>query len=231
MYDINTRTIKFSVNGEQAPGYMAQPDDDAVFPAVVVIQEWWGLDDHIMSVADRIASEGYVAIAPDFYRGEVAGEPDDARRLAMQLERPKARKDVQGAIDYLLSLPNVAPKKAGIVGFCMGGAIAGSMSYQGKNVGAVVSFYGGGFKIDDEIAGAISAPFLGIYGEDDHGIPQEMVRENERQLKEKNIPHEIIVYPAAPHAFFNDTRQSYRPDAAADAWSRTLEWFEQYLTD
>jgi carboxymethylenebutenolidase len=105
------------------------------------------------------------------------------------------------------------------------------MSYLGTNIGAVVSFYGGGFKIDEEIAGAISAPFLGIYGEDDHGIPQEMVRENERQLKEKNIPHEIIVYPAAPHAFFNDTRQSYRPDAAADAWSRMLDWFEQHLTD
>jgi len=164
-----------------------------------------------------------VTLAPDFYRGEIAVEPDDALRLVMQLERSKIALDVQGAIDYLLAQPFVQPKKAGVVGFCFGGTVAGTFSYSGHDVGAVVSFYGSGFKVTEEIVGSIKVPLLAIYGEDDLGIPMEMVQENERQLKQYNIPHEVISYPGAGHAFFNDTRPAYRPEAAADAFRRTLE--------
>lgn len=223
--------VEFKINGETAPGYMARPAGDGPFLPVVVLQEWWGLDDHIKQVVDRMADAGFAAIAPDFYRGQVALEPDDARRLAMQLERPKALADVQGAVDFLLSQPFVAAGGAGVMGFCMGGAIAGSMSYLGRDVGAVVAFYGGGFKIDDDIASAIKAPFLGIYGDQDRGIPLEVVQENQRQLERHGIEHEIIVYPDAPHAFFNDTRpSSYRADHAQDAWARALDWFREHLT-
>lgn len=229
MTGVISTMVDFKINGESAPGYLARPDAQGAFAGVVVLQEWWGLDDHIKRVVERMAAEGFVAIAPDFYRGNVATEPDDARRLAMQLERPKAVVDAQGAIDYLLTQPFVSSKAIGVIGFCMGGAIAGMMSYKGRSVGAVVSFYGGGFRITDEVAEGISAPFLGIYGEADQGIPLDIVAENERQLQQHNIPHEIVIYPGAPHAFFNDTRPAYRPEAAEDAWRRAVSWFEHHL--
>lgn len=230
MHEIVTQMVEFAVNGENAPGYLARPEgDEGLYPGVVVFQEWWGLDDHIKSVVERMGQAGFVAIAPDFYRGEVAAEPDDARRLVMRLQIEAVLRDAQGALNYLLAQDNVMPKKAGVMGFCFGGHVAGQMSWRGQNVGAVVSFYGGGFKIDDEIGRKIAAPFLAIYGEADAGIPMEMVRENERQLQAHNIEHQVIVYPQAPHAFFNDTRASFRESAADDAWNRTLEWFSKYL--
>ena len=222
--------IEFEANGGTAPGYLAKPQGDGPFPGLVVIQEWWGLDNHIKDVADRFAAEGYVALAPDLYRGQVAEEPDDARRLAMELEIDQALIDIQGAVNYLIAQPFVEPKQAGVVGFCMGGRLAMMMSWRGQNVGAAVVFYGGGLRPTDEQLQAISAPILGIYGEADHGIPVDLVQEWDEKLDEFDKTHEIIVYDDAPHAFFNDERASHRPEAAADAWQRTLEWCSTYLS-
>lgn len=226
----NTGTmVEFQANGGTAPGYLVRPEGDGPFPGVVVIQEWWGLEDHIKDVAERFAREGYVALAPDLYRGQVAEEPDDARKLAMEMELNQALRDIQGAVNYLVSQPYVEPKQAGVIGFCMGGRLAMMMSYRGQHVGAVAVFYGGGAKPSDDDLKAISAPMLGIYGDKDHGIPVEQVQEWDTKLHEFGKTHDIIIYPDAPHAFFNDTRTAYRPDAAADAWRRTLEWFGTYL--
>jgi carboxymethylenebutenolidase len=220
--------IEFAANGGHAPGYLARPDGDGPFPGVVVIQEWWGLDAHIKDVTERFAGEGFVALAPDFYRGRVAKEPDEARKLAMELDHPRAIKDMQGAVNYLIAQPSVEPKKAGIVGFCMGGGLALLMSHSGRNLGAVVMFYGRG-ELDDAMAQRVSTPVLGLFGEADTGIPLEMVRANERKLREQGKTVEIVVYPGAPHAFFNDTRPIYHKEAAEDAWRRTLEWFRAHL--
>lgn len=230
MNKIATAIVEFKANGGTAPGHMARPDGDGPFPAVVVIQEWWGLDDHIKGVADRLAHEGFAALAPDLYRGKVVQEPDDARKLSMELDREQAIKDIQGAVDYLVSQPSVSPKLAGVVGFCMGGALAAGMSYMGERVGAVVVFYGGrGFPTNDKEYKKVSAPLLGLFGEDDKGIPIEKVNEIEKKLKEHGKTHEIVIYPGAGHAFFNDERESYRKETAADAWARTLGWFRRYL--
>lgn len=226
----NTGTmIQFAANGGDAPGYLVRPEGDGPFPGVVVIQEWWGLDTHIKDVAERFAAEGFVAIAPDLYRGEVAEEPDDARKLAMELEMDQALVDIQGAVNYLITQPDVEPKQAGVVGFCMGGRLTMLMSYRGENVGAAVVFYGGGVQPSDDDLKAISAPLLGIYGDQDHGIPVERVQQWDTKLDEFGKEHEIHIYPDAPHAFFNDERDSFRPNAAADAWNRTLEWLNHYL--
>ena len=221
--------IEFAANGGNAPGYLVRPEGDGPFPSVVVIQEWWGLDDHIKDVAERFAAEGYVALAPDLYRGQVAAEPDDARKLAMELEMDQALVDIQGAVNYLVAQDDVQPKQAGVVGFCMGGRLTMLMSYRGKDVGAAVSFYGGGLQPSDDDLKAISVPLLGIYGEADHGIPVERVQEWDAKLDEFGKTHEIHIYPDAPHAFFNDERDSFRPNAAADAWTRTLEWLTKHL--
>ena len=127
MPGIKSSDIEYGANGERGSGYLARPDDGdthgAPHPGVIVIQEWWGLDAHIRDVADRFAREGFVALAPDLYHGKTASEPDEARKLAMNLNRERAAADLAGAVRYLLDLPNVAPKKAGCIGFCMGGSM------------------------------------------------------------------------------------------------------------
>lgn len=210
------------------PGYLTRPDGDA--PGVVLIQEWWGLNDHIKHVADRLAAAGFATLAPDLYRGQVALEPDEARKLAMALEFPQALADIQGAVDYLLAQSFVAPKQVGVVGFCMGGRLAGQFAVKGQNAGAVVAFYGV-TELSDEDVAQIAVPLLSIYGETDAGYPTEMIDANQRKLEAAGKPHRTLVYPDAPHAFFNDTRPHiYNAQAAGLAWEETLAWFRQYLT-
>lgn len=227
---IKTKMVEFPSNGSPGMGYLAQPEVEGVYPGVIVIQEWWGLVDHIKDVTDRFARAGYVALAPDLYRGEKSTEPDDARRLAMALDRPRAFKDIQGAINHLVELPEVMPKHVGVIGFCLGGALAMMTAYMGIHVGAVASFYGSGVTIDDDNAPQFTAPVLGIFGETDQALPVEKVRANEAKLHEHGKTAEFHIYPNAPHAFFNDSRPHiYVKDAAEDAWQKTLAWFEQYL--
>jgi len=214
---------------DEIPGYLARPVDQSPCPGLIVIQEWWGLNNHIKDVTERFAHQGYVALAPDLYRGQKTKEPDEARKLAMELEHPQAIADIQSGVDFLISAPYVAPKMVGVVGYCMGGGLALSMAIEGENIGAVVVYYGGRNRLDPQIARQISAPILGLYGEADHGIPLDVVQENEQIIKREGKPVEFIIYPDAPHAFFNDTRASYRQDAAEDAWERTLSWFSLYL--
>jgi carboxymethylenebutenolidase len=221
--------VEFPANGDQVPGYLARPAGDGPFPGVVVIQEWWGLDAHIKDVTDRFAREGFAALAPDLYRGQVAKEPDEARKLRMELDHPRAIRDIQGAVDYLIAQPFVQPKQVGMIGFCMGGGLSLQMSHEGRNLGAVVVFYGRG-ELDDQTASAVSVPVLGIFGEADEGIPVAGVRANERKLKEHGKTAEFIIYPGAPHAFFNDTRPHiYHKEASEDAWKRTLAWYREHL--
>ncbi len=228
--DIETSTVEFKANGATASGYFARPKADGKYPAVVVIQEWWGVDDHIKNLTERFAGQGFAALAPDLYHGKVAKEPTDAQKLVMQVQMDQAIKEVQGAVDYLIAQDFVEPDKAGVIGFCFGGGIAMRMSYMGENIGAVVVFYGGGVDPTDEELKQVSAPILGIYGADDRGIPVDKVRKWEEKLKEFDKTNEMHIYEGAPHAFFNDTRAaSYRKEASEDAWQRTLDWFKKYL--
>lgn len=226
---IQTTMIKFNGKEDEIPGYLALPIEQGTYPGLIVIQEWWGLNEHIKDVTERFAYQGYAALAPDLYRGEKAVEPDEARKLAMELKHPQAIADIQSGINYLISQPYIAPRQIGVIGFCMGGGLALSMAIEGKDVGAVVVFYGGRNKLNSQTARQISAPILGIYGEDDHSIPLDIVYANEQTIKQVGKTVKFITYPEAPHAFFNDTRNSYRKESAEDAWNRTLEWFNQHL--
>ena len=226
---VSTQMVEFQANGGSAPGYLARPKMENA-PGVVVVQEWWGLDDHIKSLAERFAAAGFVALAPDLYRGQVASEPDEARKLAMELNFPQAIKDIQGAVNYLRGQPFVQPDQIGVVGFCMGGGVTGQMALHGENVGAAVAFYGIRNPMTDAEAQQMNVPLLAIYGEDDGSIPFDNVRANEAKLRAAGKTTETIIYPGAPHAFFNDTRADhYRHEASEDAWTRTLEWLKTYL--
>lgn len=215
-------------DGEELTGHLAYPEGDGAHPAIIVIQEWWGLNDHIKDVTDRFAAEGYVALAPDLYKGQVATEPDEARKLVMELDMAEAVNEIQSAIDYVLAQENVSSEKAGIVGFCMGGRLVLASALVSDDLGAGVAYYGS--PLAPEEAGSVKAPIMGHYGTADQGIPVEGVEAMRDALTEAGIENDIYIYEGAQHAFFNDTRaSSYDAEAAAASWERTLGWFADRL--
>jgi carboxymethylenebutenolidase len=217
--------VEFPSNAHTCQGYFAGKG-----PAVVVIQEYWGLVPHIQDVVERFAAEGFAAIAPDLYHGKTAKSPDEAGRLLMELDADRAEREIAGAGEWLLKQPACTSKKYGVVGFCMGGALAQYTATKEANVGAAVSFYGGFRKIAMDWNN-LRAPLLLIYGENDKGVSPEQGRQLEQQLKKMGKNVELVIYPDAGHAFFNDTRKEvHKPDAAADAWRRTVDLFRTALT-
>lgn len=218
------KIIEFPSNGHTANGYLTKTDLTA--PGVVVIQEWWGLNDNIKWIADRFAEAGFVALAPDLYHGEITSVPDEARRLAMQLNMAQAAKDMSGALDAVKARSN---GQVGVVGFCMGGGLALALAaLRPDAVEAVVPFYG-----LPRIAGLdwarMKAAVQGHYGETDAGIPLEEVRKLEANLKAVGREVEFLVYPAG-HAFFNDQGRNYHPESAKLAWDRTIQFLRSKLT-
>ena len=223
------RNVEFPSNGHTCQGYLATPPNGGKGPAVVVIQEWWGLVDHIRDVVDRFANEGFVAIAPDLFHGKTTKSPDDAGKMLMELDAERAVREIAGAGAYVRQQPECTSSKYGVVGFCMGGALAQyAATKDAANVGATASFYGGFKQVQPEWE-QLSAPILLIYGEKDQGVPAEQGRNLEAKLSKLGKNVELVIYPGADHAFFNDTRPNHKPEAAADAWRRTLELFRRHL--
>ena len=225
---ITTASVEFPANGVNGMGHLARPDDDARHPAIIVIQEWWGLDGHIKSIADRFAGEGFVALAPDLYHGAFATEPDEARKLVMNMNREQAIKDLTGAVARLKSMPEVAPKKLACIGFCMGGSLTLALAAASSDIAAAAPFYAGMQPPAQELA-KIEAKMFCAFGADDAGIPLDNVRKFEDALASTKRDAVVKVYEGAPHSFFNDTRDSYRPDAANDAWDHALALFREVL--
>lgn len=223
------KIVEFPSNGHTCQGYLATPPNGGNGPAVVVIQEWWGLVDHIKDVVDRFASEGFVAIAPDLFHGKTTKSPDDAGKMLMELDAERAVREIAAAGAYLLQQPECTSSKYGVIGFCMGGALAQyAATNDADHVGAIASFYGGFKKVQPKWE-TLSGPILLIYGEKDQGVPAEQGRQLKAKLDELGKNAQLVIYPGADHAFFNDTRPNYKPEAAADAWRRTLELFRQNL--
>ena len=228
MTDIKTSDVTFPADGVDGMGYVAQPGDDSPHPGVIVIQEWWGLDAHIRDIADRFAREGFVALAPDLYRGSFATEPDEARKLVMNMNREQAVKDLLGAVRHLQGMSEVAPKRVACIGFCMGVSLTLALSAATADVAGAAPFYAGMQPGRYQIA-RIEAELFCAFGADDEGIPMENVRKFEENLRETGRNAVVQVYDGAPHSFFNDTRPSYRHAAAEDAWARSLELFRRVL--
>lgn len=215
--------VEFPSNAHTCEGYFAAPSGKG--PAVVVIQEWWGLVSHIEDLVERFAREGFLAIAPDLYHGKTTKSPDEAGKLLMELDAERALTEISGAGTYLLRRPECSSKTYGVVGFCMGGALAKYTTTKDRNVGAGVSFYGGFKNVQYDWAN-MSAPIMLIAGEDDRGVPATGERELAEKLKSMGKQVEVHTYPNANHAFFNDTRpEVYNKEASADAWRRTIDFF------
>jgi len=224
------QNVTFASNGSQAHAYLAVPESGSG-PGVIVIQEWWGLTDHIAGIADRLAGEGFVALAPDLFGGKVAHDADEAGRLMTELPVGRAASDLSGAVDYLLVHPAVTGDKVGAIGFCMGGGFVLLLAaQQGDRIGAAVPFYGVGPAVPSTYEG-LAAAVQGHYGEEDDFYPVDQARAQETQIaQESGAPVEFFYYPAG-HAFFNETNKlgTYDPQSAALAWERTLSFLRSRL--
>jgi len=220
-------SVQFDSAAGAASGYLARPTEPADPPAgVVVIQEWWGLVPHIEDVADRVAALGYVALAPDLYHGKSTVEAEEAHHLMEGLDWGRAAQELAGAVAHLRNVEGVG--RVGVVGFCMGGALT-VIAAAGPGVDAYAAFYGfppeGAVDFD-----AIEAPGLILFGEHEDFFSVPEAEAFAEQQRGRGRPTEVVVYPGAGHAFFNDTRpEAYQQAAAESAWRRTVELFARHL--
>ena len=216
------------------PAYLVRPADTGPWPAVVVIQEAFGLNDHIKDVTRRVAGEGYVAVAPDLYyrggAGRTAGYDDLPKALGLMgaLKDDEIVADVERVLARLEADPAVRKGRIGITGFCMGGRVSYLVGCAlPDRIAAAVPFYGGGIPI--ERTATLRAPVLAFFGEEDPFIPMDQVERLRTEAKRLGKRVEIVTYPKAPHGFFCNERDSYRPDAAKDAWARTKAFLKAHL--
>ncbi|HKP72216.1 MAG TPA: dienelactone hydrolase family protein [Pyrinomonadaceae bacterium] len=222
--------VEFKSNGGTTEGYLSVPER-GTGAGVIVIQEWWGLVPHIKNVADRFAAEGFVALAPDLYHGRTTTSPDEAGKLMMALNIEQTEKDLRGAIEYLLAHDATTGERVGTVGFCMGGALSLYAASKNEQVGACVVFYGGHPKVVPDLEN-LRAPVLGHYAGRDTFVTPEIAHALVDRLSALGKPVEIHVYENADHAFFNDDRpEVYDPQAAADAWRRTVGFLHEHLDE
>jgi carboxymethylenebutenolidase len=230
---VATETVAYAtVDGREIRGYFARPRHAAgPLPGLIVIHEWWGLNPNIRKMTERLAGEGYAALAVDLYEGEVADAPGRARELARASAAriPALQENLRQARAYLGA--RVEAPKVGTIGWCFGGGWSlNAAELLGDRVHATVIYYGR-LTSDPERLGRIRAPILGIFGAEDRGIPVESVREFEAALERLGKPAEIHVYEGADHAFANPSGTRYDAEAAADAWARTTAFLREHLLD
>jgi carboxymethylenebutenolidase len=221
--------VSFATNGETTDGFYTRPDGDGPFPGVIVVQEWWGLNDNIKDIAQRFASAGFSALAPDLYHGRVTAEPNEAQKAMMALDMNNASKELTKAADWLSSQPQTKGDGIGATGFCMGGGLAMTLACDSPRIKAVAPFYGANPNPIDKVAN-IQGPVLAIYAENDAWVNAAMRDALEQALRQHGKQFETKVYPGTEHGFFNDTRgEVYNEPAAREAWQRVLTLFRDNL--
>lgn len=229
---IRDAAVQYPSGDVTVKAFVAAPQAKGKRPAIIVVQEWWGLTDHIKGIAKRYAAEGYVAIAPDLYSRlgyALTTDAGEAGKLMNSLKQEDGLKDLQATVAYLKSVPEVDAGRIGVTGFCMGGSYALMLPCVSGDIKAAAPFYGQVPNPDTPLQ-KLAAPVLYIYGEDDGWITKADVQRLAAALKKYNKPGEIKTYAGAPHAFFRDNDPGvYRPEAAKDAWARTKAFFRQHL--
>src|ERR1700694_1607242 len=229
-YASRGETIHFASAPGQGEGYLALPSTKGKHPAVIAIQEYWGVDDWSRAQADRFAKQGYVALAPDLYRGKSAHQDANvAHELMRGLPEDRAMADLKGAFDYLARRSDVDPSRIGVIGWCMGGGYALHLAIAEPRIAAVAINYGRLVTDPTTIAG-IRPTILGNFGADDRGIPADDVRAFDAALKNAGKQSDIKIYPGAGHAFMNpNNKGGYVKAAAKDAWARIDSFFQRTL--
>lgn len=243
--EITSELVQVMAEFGDMPAFLARPIDENDHPAVIVVMEAFGLNQQIKEVAQRLAREGYIAIAPDLYYREndtVVGYDNlpDALRLMLSLYDDKIIADMNGVVRWLAAQPFVRADRIGVTGFCMGGRVSFLSACRIHAIKAAAPFYGGGIGVvmhpnertptaPLDYADKLACPMLLFFGGDDPFIPMDEVQKIEQRLTRLGKASEVVVYPGAPHGFFCNGRESYRSDAAADAWKRLIEFFARHL--
>jgi carboxymethylenebutenolidase len=222
--------------------YQARPDKPGQYPVVLVISEIWGLHEYIRDVARRFGTEGFYAIAPEMFQREGGvthlSDVQEILKIVLNVPRQQILQDLSATANYARGQSVALSERIGVTGFCWGGSTTMQYAAHDKKVGAAVAWYGPpgrGYKDDPQplsgfdVAKDITCPFLGLFGEEDKNPTADDVRRLEALLKQHNPTVEVVIYPNAGHAFHADYRQSYRADAAKDAWARCVGWFNRYL--
>jgi carboxymethylenebutenolidase len=220
--------VEFEANGGTAKGYLAEPEDEG--PGLVVLQEWWGVDEHIRGVCDRFAREGFVTLAPDLYHGETTEQPSEAEQKMMALNMDEAEKEMRGAVDFVAAHPK-CDGNVGAVGFCLGGGLSVWTASANPKVGATVTFYyvmPHGKPDFSKIAG----PVQGHFGTNDDYISVDDATALEQELNDAGVETSFEFYEGAGHAFFAEHNRigTYDPQHAETAWGRTVDFFKRHLS-
>ena len=224
------QTVQFKSADESVTALLVTPEGKGPFPGIVVIHEWWGLNDWVKDQARAFAKEGYAALAVDLYRGKVAADRDTAHQYMMGMPPERALRDLKAAFAYLAARKDVAPARIGSIGWCMGGRYSASLAVDEPTLAAAVVYYGA-LPTEPASIAKIKAPMLGNFGGDDKGPAPEDVASFEAAMRKAGNPVDFKTYPGAGHAFANVNNPwgGYREAAATDAWSRTLAFLAKHL--
>ena len=220
--------VEFAANGGTGTGYLAEPEDGG--PGLIVLQEWWGLDDHIRDVSDRFAAEGFVALAPDLFHGETTDKPDEAQQKMMAMNMDEAEKEVRGAVTNVLEHPK-CNGNVGSVGFCLGGGLSVWAATASPEIGAVVSFYYVMPHGKPDFS-KLNAPVLGHFGTNDQYISVDDAESLEAELQQAGVEAAFEFYEGAGHAFFAEHNRlgTYHEEHANTAWGKTVDFFHKHLS-
>lgn len=209
-------------------GYLAKPVENNNYPGVIMIHEWWGLNDHIKRTARELASEGYVVLAVDLYNGEIAANPDRARELSSSLDQDTTIKNMKSAVTYVQTKGDI--RKVGSLGWCFGGGQSLQLALSGERLDATIIYYGNLVTEESKLS-SLKWPVQGIFGEEDTVIPIETVKEFKSILEQLGIVNEIYIYPSVGHAFANPSGTNYSANEAEDAWEKTLIFLSKHLKE
>jgi carboxymethylenebutenolidase len=225
----NDETITFEVDGTPTNGYLARPEGGGNGAGVVVIHEWWGLNEHTKDIARRWAAEGFTALAPDLYEGVVTKDPQEASRLMHALAPDRALAVLDASVERLAATEGVDADRIGTSGYCMGGSFTLLLACRNRHIKAAAPFYGD-IPSDEDLA-QLTAPILFIGASKDGWITVEKMEGLRDALARLGKQGEVKIYEGADHAFFNDTRpEVYDAEAAADAWRRVTTFMREHLT-
>lgn len=224
-----TETVQFPNGTGSVSGFLAAPEKPGRYPALVVVHEWWGLTDWVKEQTQKLADQGYVALAVDLYRGKTATDPEAAHELMRGLPQDRAVSDLKAAFAYLATRKDVDRDHIGSIGWCMGGGFSLQLAIHEPRLAACIVNYGA-LPTDPNDIQQIIAPVLGSFGADDRGITPADVRAFEKTMKGMNRRVDLKIYDGAGHGFENSTNAAgYRPDAAADAWARTVAFLNKTM--
>lgn len=222
-YDVEVRTVSYF---DETQGFLAKPSEQGEFPAIVMIHEWWGLNENIKEMANKLASHGYIVLAVDLYNNKVGTTTEEARQLITSFDSEIGVNNMNSAISYLET--EYSTESIGSIGWCFGGGQSLNLAMNNSDLDATVMYYGQ-VSSDSESLSNISWPLLGIFAEKDQGIPVDSVKEFESSLEELGIVNEIIIYPGVDHAFANPSGERYAPEQSKDAWQKTIKFFNENL--